>query len=519
MRWLSFRPQACTRMGRRSLVLLLGLVLLMSPAQATWSVVVINKKTGEVCSAVATCIEGTGLENLVPVIVVGKGAGASQGFVHSTAKNRKLIFKGFKNELTPDRILDWIEDTDSGIQWRGFGIVSFAGPPVAFIGNQLGDAMGTATGETEELIYAIQGSGLAGTSVVLAAEQALLQTQGDLSTRVMMAMEAARFMGGDGRCSCTPVDPDSCGSPPPSFDKSAHQAVIFLARPGDTNGVCNGSMGCANGSYYLGLVANGYPGDEDPVIELQESFARWRASLAGVPDHYLSEVSVDRQSIVADGASRAQVTIRLKDLDGVPLTKGGAVLTLKRQNPLPRKAVVGPITDHGDGTYSVELTATTHPGVGQWRVEVDLGGPRAIHLSPSLVLTSDPLADLHVGVRQHSLGSPTLVPFTLNRSPADAGRPYRILGSLSGTHPGFDMGGAHVALNPDPFLRTTWQPPRRDDFDGSHGGLDGLGRAEASLRLDPLWASALVGQRFDFQAWLPGAAPVVTNGVWFEVTL
>lgn len=506
------------RLLRRGLTLALGLGLLLGPAQATWSVVVLHKKTGEVCSAVATCIQGVGLENMVPVLVVGKGAGASQGYVWSNAKNRKLIFSGFKNELEPSRILDWIEDTDSGVESRGFGIVSFAGPPVSFIGDQLGDGKGAVTGETADLIYAIQGSGLTGAVVVQAAEQALLQAQGDLSSRVMEAMEAARALGGDGRCSCHPVDADSCGAPPPSFEKSGHQAVLFLARPGDKNGVCNGSEGCANGDYYLALTVGGDWGDEDPVTELQDQYTRWRASMAGVPDHYTSEVSVDRQSLVADGLSTARVTIRLKDLDGVPLTQGGALITLKRQNPLPRKAIVGPVTDHGDGTYSVDLTATTHPGLGQWRVELDLGGPRSIHLSPSLVLNSDPLAELHVGVRQHSLSAPTLVPFTLNRPAADAGRPYRILGSFSGTQPGFDLFGAQVALNPDRFLRTTWQPPGRDDFEGSHGDLDGLGRAEASLRLDPLWTSALVGQRLDFQAWLPGSPAEVTNGVWFRVT-
>lgn len=512
-------PKDWPRKGRRCLALLVGLALLMQQAHATWSVVVVNKKTGEVCSATATCILGTGLENLVPVVVVGKGAGASQGYVWSDARNRKLMFSGFKNGILPDRILDAIAYSDSGIDWRGFGIVSLDGPPASFIGAQLGAGKHALTGETDELAYAIQGSGLAGPRVVLAAEQALLETEGDLSMKVMMAMEAARRMGGDGRCSCDPISANSCGSPPPSFEKSAHQAVMVLARPGDKNGVCNGTDGCVNGEYYLAIKSGGFWFDVDPVLDLQDQYARWRASLAGVPDHYLSEVSVDRQSLVADGAARARVTIQLKDLDGVPVTHGGAAITLKRQNPLPRKATVGPVTDHGDGTYSLELTATTYPGLGQWRVDVDLGGPRTIQLAPPVVLTSDPLADLHVGVRQHSLASPTLVPFTLNRSPVDAGRPYRILGSLSGTHPGFDLLGVHVALNRDRFFRTTWLPPGRDDFDGSHGDLDGLGRAEASLRLDPLWSSALVGQRFDFCAWLPGVAPAVTNGVWFDVTL
>lgn len=506
-----------TRAVRRVLLLLLGLGLFASPVRATWSVIVVHKKTREVCSAVATCIEGVGLENLVPVIVVGKGAGASQGFVMSNAQNRKLIFKGFKKGYPPERILEWIEATDSSIQSRGFGIVSFAGPPVAFIGDKLGDGKGTTFGETEDLIYAIQGSGLAGASVVQAAEQALLYSEGDLSTRVMLAMEAARFMGGDGRCSCHPTKPDSCGTPPPDFEKSAHQAVLFLARPGDINGTCSGAEGCANGEYYLGLVSGGSWDDVDPVVELRQQFVHWRASLVGVPDHYRSEASIDRQRIVADGASRAHVTIRLRDLDGTPLTQGGAVVSLKRKNPLPPKATVGPVIDNGDGTYSVELTATTDPGIGEWRVDVDLGGPRIIQLSPTLLLTSDPLTELHAGIRQFSLSDPTPVPFTLNRPASDAGRSYRILGSFSGTEPGVLLGGVQLALNPDRFFRSTWLPPGPDGFEGSHGDLDVVGRAEAYLQPSPLWSPALVGQRLDFQAWLPGATPAATNGVWFEI--
>jgi uncharacterized Ntn-hydrolase superfamily protein len=503
--------------------LLLAVGLLASQARATWSVVVINKITGEVCSATATCIQGTGLENAVPVIVVGKGAGASQAFVLSNAQNRKIMFSGFKNGLLPARILDIIIQTDSNVGSRQFGIVSFVGPPVTFTGANL-DSQGASwagglSGETSELIYAIQGNSLTGANVVLAAEQALLNTPGDLSMRVMMAMEAARSMGGDGRCSCNSGAADSCGSPPPSFDKSAHQAVMFLARPGDKNGSCKGSVGCANGDYYLALKVGGDWTDVDPVIELRDQYALWRASLAGVPDHYLSEVSVDRQSLVADGRLRARVTIRLKDLDGVALTQGGALIKLKRQNPLPRKAIPGPVTDNGDGTYSLDLVATTSSGLGQWRVDVDVGAARPIRLAPLLELPSDPLTDLHVGVRQYSAGTASLVPFTLNRPALDAGRPYRILGSLSGTQPGFDLLGVHVSLNRDPFLNSTWLPPGRDDFYGSHGALDGVGRAQAYLRLDPVWSAALVGRRFEFSAWLAGSAPEVTNGVGFDITL
>ena len=505
----------------------IGLVsglLLCANALATWSIVVVNRATGEVCSATATCIQGFGLEVSVPVIVVGKGAGASQAFVLSSAANRKIMFSGFKNQWTSDRILDKILLTDSNVKVRQFGIVAMQSPPVTFSGNDLTTQSafawaGGISGEVGDLAYAIQGNSITGEPVVLAAERALLETPGDLSMKVMMAMEAARAMGGDGRCSCLPADADGCGSPPPDFDKTAHQAVMFLARPGDSNGVCNGNLGCVNGDYYLSLLVGGDWSDPDPVYELRDAYAAWRASKAGVPDHYLSEVSVDRQSLVADGRSRARVRVRMIDLDGEPLTQGGALLTFKKQNSGFKTAEPGPVTDHGDGTYSFDLIATTHAGLGEWRIEVDTGGTNFIRLSPNLMLETSPLTDLHVGVQQFKAGSDQLVPFTLNRPPAEQGRPYRILGTLSGTVPGFDLGGLHYPLNRDAFLSYTWTTPGPPDFHGITGVLDGVGRAQAWFRLAPAVSSTLIGESFDFSLWLGGATPEVVGSAGFEVGL
>ena len=96
-----------------------------------------------------------------------------------------------------------------------------------------------------------------------------------------------------------PSDADACGSPPPNFTKAAHQAVIVLARLGDTSGVCNGSSGCANGDYYLFLTEGGSASASDPVIRLQQSYDAWRAGLAGVPDHIQSRVRPATQALVA----------------------------------------------------------------------------------------------------------------------------------------------------------------------------------------------------------------------------
>ena len=333
----------------------------------------------------------------------------------------------------------------------------------------------------------------------------------------MAAMEAARAMGGDGRCSCSSADPDGCGSPPPSFTKSAHTAFLIVARVGDEEGSC-AAGGCAKGSYYLKRNAVGDWADIDPVTELAGKLASWRQNQAGKPDHILSTRSVDRQRIVADGASRARVTVALRDIDDAPLTSGGAVLTVTQRTPGAPTAIPGPVTDHGDGTYSFDLVATTDAGRGAWDIVVDFGGAKTRQLWPPVTLTTAPLAsDLFCGFYDYEAGSGLDVPFELNRGAAEAGRPYHLLATLAGTTPGVTLGGVHVPLNRDDLFVSTYLNPGPPGFPGSQGVLDPGGRAEARLVLPAAVSAALVGERFHFCGLLGGAQGGVTALVTLPV--
>ena len=116
---------------------------------------------------------------------------------------------------------------------------------------EAGRARGGVTGTIGDFEYAIQGNLLSGGAVVFACEEAFRTTKGDMTERLMAAMEAARAFGGDGRCSCPTGPAPSCGSPPASFEKSAHIAYMGVARIGDLDGTCSPFSGCASGSYYL----------------------------------------------------------------------------------------------------------------------------------------------------------------------------------------------------------------------------------------------------------------------------
>ncbi len=494
----------------------LGLALLVATvcagqALATWSVVVINRVTGEVACASATCLGGKfPLKRWVPVIVVGRGAAAAQSAVDIQGKNRKLIWNGIHGGRSPEEILAILASSGSHHQSRQYGISTFDGSPVTFTGVSAGVAKHGVAGESGDLLYAIQGNLLTGDVVITEAEQALLNTPGDLGQKVMAAMEAARAMGGDGRCSCSQSDPPGCGAPPPSFTKSAHCSFIVLARIGDEDGICNSTKGCASGDYYLTLEVKGVDSDPDPIFVMQGLYDQWRLDRADEADALHSMVELDRDELVADGRSRATVDVVLKDIDGLPLSAGGHQVRVVWVGEGAPTAIPGPVEDLGGGAYTFSLTATDTPGRGAWRIHVERPGERAVLLHPPLSMSTAPLVDLHAGRHVLSASAGDALPFTINRGPAEAGRGYYLLGSATGIQPGIDFGGVTLPLRPDRFFDWTRTGPH-PEFRGGIGVLDGEGRAQALLDLSPAGWTQLVGVRLHFCGLLLGPSYGVTE--------
>ncbi|MEE8469324.1 MAG: DUF1028 domain-containing protein [Planctomycetota bacterium] len=487
----------------------LATCLAAAPALATWSVVVVNLKTREVGVGCATCIVNIDLQPRLPMVRPGLGVGNVSAWWDTDGSRRQTMWDAFGNGHTPKEILEQLR-LIGGHQKFQFGIVGFHGVPVTYTSPTAGAAVCGVSGIVGDLAYAIQGNVMTGEAVCLEAERMLLTTDGDLSTKLMAAMQGARSMGGDGRCSCSQANPPGCGSPPPNFTKSAHTAFMILSRVGDPEGTCGVAKGCANGKYYFGRTVVGDVNDTDPILVLQGIFDNWRQKQKGRPDHLLSLVQVDRQQLVADGLSSALVTVELIDIDGTPLGHGGDTLILTQTSPDPPIALPGPVTDNGDGTYTFELAATQSAGRGMWNIVVDFGKVAPRLLYPPLVLNSVPLTDFHAGVYEQSVERGGAVPFTINRGASEAGRAYHVLGTLSGTSPGVTIGGVWVPLNRDRLLEHTWLRPGPPTLPGSAGVLDGNGWAQAWLDLPPTSWSVLVGQRMDFCALLWGPNPEVT---------
>lgn len=481
------------RRTRRLVALLAGFLALVLPARATWSIVVVNVETGEVAIASATCLANFDLRRNLAVVVPGLGAAAAQSIVDQTGANRLLIWNGIQAGLDPLDILAALAASDPQHNGRQYGIATLSHPALTWHGTGAGQARRGVTGQAGPLRYAIQGNLLAGTVVVDAAEAALLATPGDLGQKLMAGMEAARAMGGDGRCSCSAFQPTSCGAPPASFTKSAHVAFAIVARQGDTLGTCSGAAGCANGTYYLNLQVITGAGGTDPVTLLEGQYASWRLGRQGRPDHILTEVGMSSAALVADGISAHDLVVRLRDVEGNPLPGNTATFDVGLVPGSPAIASLGPVQALGQGRYTFRVTASGEPGLGAIRIVVhDPTGN--VRLYPDLALRVDPLGELHAGYSALSASVPTDLPLTVNLGPTAAGRPYVLLASATGSQPGQVYRGLHLPLNPDPFFHFTLLAADGPNLPGSRGHLDGTGRATARLLLTPPALAPLVGR-------------------------
>jgi uncharacterized Ntn-hydrolase superfamily protein len=227
----------------RSLLAAATLLAVVPAADATWSIVLVDTRTGEIGIASATCLTNFDLQANSPVVVVGKGAAAAQSFVDVGGTNRTLITARFRQGVDPAIILHELSQTDGDHETRQYGFADVQGRVATFTGSAAGAWAGGSTGSftythggvTGTIRYAVQGNILTGQPVIDAAAQALRTTPGDLPTRLMAGMQAARLMGGDGRCSCTTGAATACGSPPASFVRSANCAYFIVSRAGDAD--------------------------------------------------------------------------------------------------------------------------------------------------------------------------------------------------------------------------------------------------------------------------------------------
>ena len=505
-------------MMKRLLALAFAFLILAEVARATWSIVVVNHKTGEVCVASATCIGGFDLKPALCVIRVGEGGAAAQSVVDPTGANRMTIWNELAAGTPPNDILAVLAGQDSQHQRRQYGIVSLRGGAATFTGTQCGQARFGVSGVTGDLSYAIQGNILAGTIVVTAAESAFLASTGDLPTRVMAAMIAARDMGGDGRCSCSTLQPTSCGAPPPGFTYSAATAFLVSTRLGDVDGVCNQGQGCANGDYWCDLrVIDGPPNGQDPVVRMaNQALPFWRASVAGRADHFLTRVRKSADRIPSDGSTAVTVDVELRNIDDQPIDPF-APQVLVESLDATTVAIPSTSTDLGQGRLRFTLTSTGAVGRGHYRVTVTQGDGSRVQLWPALEIESVAIAPLVCGYDVVSASAGASVPLWLDLGATRAGADYLLFGTTSGTAPGFTFLGVHMPLNRDRFLNASFLHTGGGPFQNTASALDANGRALAIFAPPPGWLAPLIGRRVDWAAYVGGFPVGATNTAGFDI--
>ena len=216
-----------------------------------------------------------GLMSIQAVVVPGMGVAAAQAGVDSSRENQMLIFRELQAGTDPDDILDMLKE-DPDIQRRQFGIVDLQGRMAGFSGTGNGYAALAVQSEVrhEGIYFAIQGNILESDRVVTAAVDAFLAAEGTVTDRVMAAMEAADYNGGDARCSCR-TDP----VPETEMDcrhRTAHVAYIAAAKPEDMVG-----EGHSDGDYtlFIDVDDENTTADENPspVATLRMRYDAWKA--------------------------------------------------------------------------------------------------------------------------------------------------------------------------------------------------------------------------------------------------
>jgi uncharacterized Ntn-hydrolase superfamily protein len=268
---------------KRILSAIIAILTIQVSASATWSIVAVDRKTGQIVIASATCVPqrafsslaASNLKDIQAIILPGVGVAAAQASVDRTRKMQQLIAAELKRGTDPARIIDMLKTEDANHPSRQYGIVDLKGRAAGYSGASNGKQSLDRQGQVDGtgITFSIQGNILAGDAVIEAAVNAFKNSRGSLADRVMAAMEAADSKGGDRRCNCsTPPDP-----PAPCDNKTSHVAYLVIANRNDRMG-----PGLNDGTYALEIQVSDQDitadENDNPVKTLRSRFDRWTRS-------------------------------------------------------------------------------------------------------------------------------------------------------------------------------------------------------------------------------------------------
>ena len=171
-------------------LLVLGLLFAQDRPVNTYSIVAIDKESGEMGGAVQSHWFSVG--SLVLWAEPGAGIVATQSFVRP--EYGPEILKLFAtSSASPRFILESLLKKDSEQSVRQVGAVNVTGESVSFTGKDCVSYASSIEGDG----YAIQANIMANPGVPEAMEKAYLSTEGSLADRLYAALSAAEALGGD----------------------------------------------------------------------------------------------------------------------------------------------------------------------------------------------------------------------------------------------------------------------------------------------------------------------------------
>src|SRR5689334_10936817 len=189
------------------------LVAFSAPAFATWSVIAVDAKTGQVIIASSTCVRQEAFPSRKPngardlmdvqaVIVPGLGVAACQAGVDNTREDQMLVYNELKKGTPPPEIIELLKKHEAArkpedqMERRQFGILARPnGTTVTARNNRAGfNGSGNSQsslyfgGQVGEIYYQVQGNTLLGDDVVTKAALAFTRAKGTMADRVIAAM-------------------------------------------------------------------------------------------------------------------------------------------------------------------------------------------------------------------------------------------------------------------------------------------------------------------------------------------
>lgn len=225
---------------------LLLFLLLSLPSFATWSLILIDQKTGEIGIAGASCTYNCyGIGRIVP----GNGAIIVQAMSNNDARQQGLEM--IRAGAAPEEIIAALKKSKFDFERQQYAIVTLRHPesPATYTGSETHASKGTLTARG----VSVQGNTLTNERQLQAILDAVLKGQQDslrIEEILMRALEVGAETGGDNRCG----------------EQRASSAFLMMARPDDKPNHLS-----------LNLQIFGQPkGGQNAVLLLRRKYERWK---------------------------------------------------------------------------------------------------------------------------------------------------------------------------------------------------------------------------------------------------